>query len=296
MVLSPKVIISVALVENDYSNLPFQPEKRLSTILEYETESKPTTRSKNDERESSSTSSTCYTTKSRRAQPPDRRPTVRRHSATTSSVLSSTHHNNIFYATDIPSANLITGHQITHIHLGNVIHQAGKLSSGEADCYIMQLISGLAYLHSIDITHRDISPRNLLLTSNGALKIANFNSSEQVKHAIRFFAEKTFDGKAVDMWAAGIVYMEMRGGKTLWEKAAEGADEDYDGYLRDRVGLWDFWPVENLRNKHCRSVVRSLLDPSPGKRMTASIVLISTWSLETGLCAAITPGEETEKP
>ncbi|CZT40838.1 uncharacterized protein RSE6_00502 [Rhynchosporium secalis] len=110
------------------------------------------------------------------------------------------------------------------------------------------------------------------------------------------FAEKTFDGKAVDMWAAGIVYMEMRGGKTLWEMAAEGADEDYDGYLRDRVGLWGFRPVENLRNKRCRSVVRSLLDPSPGKRMTASIVRISTWSLETGLCAAITSAEETEKP
>ncbi|CZS99009.1 uncharacterized protein RCO7_00402 [Rhynchosporium graminicola] len=150
------------------------------------------------------------------------------------------------YRTQAFSDNVFSpGHQITHIHLGNVIHQAGKLSSREADCYIMQIVSGLAYLHSIDITHRDISPRNLLLTSNGALEIANFNSSEQVKYASKcmsskrcgtmayiapeVFAEKTFDGKAVDMWAAGIVYMEMRGGKTLWEMAAEGADEDYDG-------------------------------------------------------------------
>ncbi|PVH80007.1 kinase-like protein, partial [Cadophora sp. DSE1049] len=98
----------------------------------------------------------------------------------------------------------------------------GKLSSKEADCYIMQLISGLSYLHSLNITHRDISPSNSLLTTSGILKIANFTSSEHLKPSNNFlgstmpyiapevFVEKMFDGKAVDIWAVGVVYMDMR--------------------------------------------------------------------------------------
>jgi len=62
------------------------------------------------------------------------------------------------------------------------------------------------------------------------------------------FVETMFDGKAVDIWAVGVVYMEMRCGKVLWEMAAEGADESFDAYLRERVGLWGFRPVENLKN------------------------------------------------
>lgn len=62
------------------------------------------------------------------------------------------------------------------------------------------------------------------------------------------FLERKFDAKAVDMWAVGVLYMEMRYGKLLWEVAAEGADEAYDAYLRERVGLWGFRPIENLKN------------------------------------------------
>jgi len=128
----------------------------------------------------------------------------------------------------------------------------------------MQLISGLSFLHSLHITHRDICPSNLLLTTSGVLKISNFTSSERLKPrrklqnskrcgtmpyiAPEVFVETMFDGKAVDIWAVGVVYMEMRCGKVLWEMAAEGADESFDAYLRERVGLWGFRPVENLKN------------------------------------------------
>ena len=37
-----------------------------------------------------------------------------------------------------------------------------------------QVLSGLGYLHSIGVVHRDITPQNLLLAADGTLKIADF--------------------------------------------------------------------------------------------------------------------------
>ncbi|KAH7342502.1 kinase-like domain-containing protein [Rhexocercosporidium sp. MPI-PUGE-AT-0058] len=258
-------------------------------------------------RTSSSTSSSGCTVKTRRQYSSEAKPTSRRHSETTASILSSMQHPNIIYATDFQPANLITDLQIPHIHLGTLMNQAGKLSSREADCYIMQLLSGLSYPHSLNVTHRDISPSNLLLTSTGNLKIANFTSSEHLKSSNNFksskccgtmpyiapevFVETVFGAKPVDMWSVGVLYMEIRYSKVLWEMAGEGADEGYDRYLRDRFGLGGFRPVENLKNVHFRRVVRSLLDPCPGNRMTTPQVLKSKWCLETEIGAAAL-GEE----
>lgn len=285
MVVSPQVIVGNPFSEaslyiesicyslltesskTDYINLPFQPEQRVQRqVTQVPTyaganRSEPTSVQTLARRNSSSTTLSCYTVKSRRQHSSDKDPNSRRHSDTTTSILSSMCHTNILYAIDLKPDSTV---QMSHIHLGAVIHQAGKQSSREADCYIMQLISGLSYLHSIHITHRNICPSNLLLTNSGVLKIANFTSSELLKPSNSFrsskrcgtmpyiapevFIEKTFDGKAVDIWAVGVVYMEMRCGKVLWEMAAEGADEAYDAYLRERAGLWGFRPVENLKS------------------------------------------------
>lgn len=55
-----------------------------------------------------------------------------------------------------------------------------------------------------------------------------------------------FDARMVDMWAVGLIYLQMRTGKLLWGIAAEGADEGYDRYLVERKSLWGYRPIENL--------------------------------------------------
>ncbi|CZR56905.1 uncharacterized protein PAC_06794 [Phialocephala subalpina] len=171
------------------------------------------------------------------------------------------------------------------------------ISSSEADSYFKQSILGLEYLHRSGVAHQDIRPENLLITINGVLKIANFqrasyfsqggksgviarrkNSSISSDYvAPEVFVRTEYDPRPVDMWAIGLVYMEMRRGKLLWSVAAEGADENYDRYLQDRVGMWGYRPIENLNDEHCRRVISSLLDPVPERRYSASRVLKSTW-------------------
>ncbi|KAJ5046769.1 uncharacterized protein L3040_003996 [Drepanopeziza brunnea f. sp. 'multigermtubi'] len=309
-----------------YNNLPFQPEKRLPKSRKKQATKQLDTSScdvKARKLSSSSSKSSCYTVKTRRPRSPDEKPPARRHSTTTTdSVLLSMRHPNILYALDLrsgSSSDLQPAPTYTGVTLATLIQRAGRgLSSAEADCYFAQLIAGLTYLHALSISHRDLNPSNLLLTTTGTLKIANFTASEYLRPpssssssssggrsrkrccgTAPYLApevllihddQRDFDARAVDMWAVGVVYLELRTGTLAWALAAEGADEGYDQYLSERISLWGFRPIENLKNRHCRRVIQTLLDPDPGERMAASQVRRSPWCAGIELCEAALGG------
>merc|ERR1719204_1978799 len=97
--------------------------------------------------------------------------------------------------------------------------------------YVRHMILGLDYLHANDIIHGDIKPENLLLTSQGQLKIADFGVSFMLdaetcpnndglitrsQGTPAFTApetvHKSFLAYPIDVWAMGVtLYMMVTG-------------------------------------------------------------------------------------
>ncbi|KAJ3080443.1 Cyclin-dependent kinase 10 [Quaeritorhiza haematococci] len=110
--------------------------------------------------------------------------------------------------------------------MDNVISQGPQkgYQPAEVKCLMYQLLKGVEYLHDNYIIHRDLKLSNLLLTSKGTLKIADFGLARKFGTPTEpmtprvvtlwyrapelLFGEKNYT-TAVDMWAVGCIFGEL---------------------------------------------------------------------------------------
>lgn len=69
--------------------------------------------------------------------------------------------------------------------LHELLARTGPLPTPEADCIVTQILRALDFLHQQDTAHRDIRLETVLLTRNGAVKLAGFGDS----HIKRLWSE-----------------------------------------------------------------------------------------------------------
>lgn len=98
----------------------------------------------------------------------------------------------------------------------------GALREADAKCYMRQLISAVAYLHSKGIVHRDLKPENVLIdVDNKGLKIIDFGltgiirkqnvmrtncgSSYYSAPEVTYGNGDGYDGVKADAWSLGIL-------------------------------------------------------------------------------------------
>ncbi|CAK7337817.1 unnamed protein product [Dovyalis caffra] len=116
--------------------------------------------------------------------------------------------------------------------LTRIISRPGeRLTEPQVKCYMQQLLSGLQHCHERGILHRDIKASNLLIDSNGMLKIADFGlanffipkprrplTSRVVTlwyRAPELLLGSTDYGVGIDLWSAGCLLAEMFIGRPI---------------------------------------------------------------------------------
>ncbi|GMG17742.1 hypothetical protein B5S30_g4775 [[Candida] boidinii] len=132
------------------------------------------------------------------------------------------------------------------------IVMGGIMSKHEILCYFKQLISGVRYLHSIGIAHRDLKLDNCVVNSDGILKLIDFGSAVQFKYegddeniikatgivgsdpylAPEVFDLENYNPPAVDVWSVAIIFCCMILRKFPW-KAPKYNDPSFKSFLNE---------------------------------------------------------------
>ncbi len=118
------------------------------------------------------------------------------------------------------------------ITLKEYIEQQGRLEVREAVHFSMQILRALQHAHDKGVVHRDIKPQNILLLSNGDIKVTDFGiarfSCSETKTitdsaigSVHYISPEQARGDITDdktdIYSAGVVLYEMLTGKVPFE-------------------------------------------------------------------------------
>jgi serine/threonine protein kinase len=123
--------------------------------------------------------------------------------------------------------------ELLETDLACVIRSPQELTDEHCQFFIYQVLRGLKYIHSANVMHRDLKPRNLLVNSNCDLKICDFglarfdegrrNDGPVISDyvATRWYRApevilRNSYSKAVDIWSVGCILAELIGRKPLF--------------------------------------------------------------------------------
>lgn len=139
-------------------------------------------------------------------------------------------HPNIVKVYDVSFGDMIqyiVMEYIDGITLKEYINQQGTLTWKETVHLITQILKALSHAHSKGVVHRDIKPQNMMLLSDGTIKVTDFgiarfsNSTrtmtEQAIGSVHYIAPEQAkgditDGKT-DIYSVGVMMYEMLTGK-----------------------------------------------------------------------------------
>jgi len=133
-----------------------------------------------------------------------------------------------------PSHQIILMEYVAGQTLHHLIQEFGYLKEDLVRAYTKQILEGLVYCHQKKVIHRDIKGKNILITSEGICKLADFGSAKLVQDILAaeklsmtynytplWLAPEVVTGSynsKVDIWSVGCTILEMASGKDPWSE------------------------------------------------------------------------------
>lgn len=169
--------------------------------------------------------------------------------------------------------------------VSSIIRSFGCFQERQASVLTQQMLRGLQYLHDRKIAHRDLKGDNLLLETDGTLKLADFGTAKElatqamsVAGTAYFMAPEVIRGVGhgveADVWSVGCCVIEMLTGKPPF------SDLKNQYAIMMRVAESDT-PLDDIYPPHASPAVVHFLNRciqrDPTKRATCAELLREDW-------------------
>ncbi|KAK7315084.1 hypothetical protein VNO77_33616 [Canavalia gladiata] len=162
-----------------------------------------------------------------------------------------------------------------------LLQEYGQFGELAIRSFTQQILSGLAYLHAKNTVHRDIKGANILVDTNGRVKLADFGMAKHItgqscplsfKGSPYWMAPEVIKNSngcnlAVDIWSLGCTVLEMATTKPPWSQFEGVAAMFKIGNSKELPTIPDHLSIEG------KDFVRKCLQRNPQKRPPASELL-----------------------
>lgn len=162
---------------------------------------------------------------------------------------------------------VLGGELFTYLQMRNA-----PLPESHAKFYAACVVMAFEYLHDRRIVYRDLKPENLLIASNGYLKVTDFSFAKKINKGLKTFTlcgtpqylapeqvQQQGHNRAVDWWALGVLIYELVNGIPPFNQ-----DDDYQMYKAINDVKFHFSPRNDAA---FRAVVLGFLRRSPASRL-----------------------------
>ena len=159
--------------------------------------------------------------------------------------------------------------------------ETNNLTEKEVQCYMLQLILSLNYLHINNIIHNNLNISNILLDKNMKLKIGSFRLAYKLETKLdkcykiyedyenSLFAPEVFknDGYSfeVDIWSLGIIMFRLLTGKIPFIK---DYNINYNGFIEPNLDI-----SSAQMSKAAKDLINQLLAINPVERPTLNQII-----------------------
>ncbi|XP_076276302.1 serine/threonine-protein kinase PLK1 isoform X1 [Lasioglossum baleicum] len=157
--------------------------------------------------------------------------------------------------------------------LMHVLKYRGKVTEPEARYYMKQMVTGVAYIHSQKVVHRDLKPGNMFLSDHMIVKIGDFGLATRPDGQRRrvticgtpnYIAPEVLYKQAysyeADVWALGCILYALLVGQPPFDTAT--LKETYDRICNNHYREVD----DTIASRSGQDLIRWLLQPNPELR------------------------------